>query len=597
VRSEKKIRSFWVIVILSLIVFLIDGLIPTGYAAWLLYFIPLLISSNERPGKIYYITVICTALIVVGTFVPEVSLPDSLQMINRVAGIVALWIVAVDISEKSRFARKLKEAEERLRHALNAAQMVAWEYDPATLKVTFSKNAEKVLDLPRKLENSNQGYNLIHPDDVERHRELVTNAIETGGSYVSIYRHVHGELIIWLEEHGRATINQAGKTTRLVGVVQNITERKQAELALSERTRELNAILSSVQDYVYILDRQGRFVFANKKLLDHWGMSAGQALGKSMHDLQYPAEVINTFMNGIRQVLQTGKTSTSITHYAGSSDTEGIYENILAPVYEKNSTIELVAGSSRDITDRMKAEEALQRRTEELGAVNHDLESFSYSVSHDLRNPLYTIGKFADFLLEDHVDCLDKNGREYLNRINEGVKKMTGLIDNILILFRLGRQEMHLENVDLSFRVQEYLLELMNLEPERKVELNIPEKIQAEADPRLIHLALENLLRNSWKFASGKAVTVIEFGVADQNGPAYYVRDNGIGFDMNNKEKLFQPFMRLHAEKEFEGTGIGLSIVQRVINRHGGKIWAVGEPGKGATFYFTLGKNNKKMLS
>jgi PAS domain S-box-containing protein len=532
---------------------------------------------------------------VVGTFVPVVSLPDSLQLINRVAGIVALWIVAIDISEKSRFARKLKEAEERLRHALNAARMVAWEYDPATLKVTLSENAEKVLDLAKKHENSNQGYNLIHPDDVERHRELVTKAIETGGSYVSVYRHVHDELIIWLEEHGRATIDQAGKTIRLAGVVQNITERKQAELALTERTRELNAILSSVQDYVYILDRQGRFVFANKKLLDLWGMSAGQALGKSMHDLQYSAEVIDTFMNGIRQVLQTGKTSTSITHYTGPSDTEGYFENILAPVFEKNTSIELVAGSSRNITDRLKAEEALQRRTEELAAVNHDLESFSYSVSHDLRNPLYTIGKFADFLLEDHVDCLDQNGRDYLHRINEGVKKMTGLIDNILILFRLSRQEMHLKNVDLSSRVLEYLMELRNLEPERKVEFTIPAKIHAKADPRLILLALENLLRNSWKFTSMKAVTLIEFGVADHNGPVYFVRDNGIGFDMKNKENLFQPFMRLHGEKEFGGTGIGLSIVQRVINRHGGKIWAVGEPEKGATFYFTLGKINKNI--
>jgi PAS domain S-box-containing protein len=265
-----------------------------------------------------------------------------------------------------------------------------------------------------------------------------------------------------------------------------------------------------------------------------------------------------------------------------------------------------MVGVNFDITERKQVESILHDRTQELAAANRDLESFSYSVSHDLRNPLHTIGSFAMFLLEDYADRLDEEGQDYIRRINSGVKKMQTLIDDMLSLSRIGRQEMKREKVDLSAIVFNYLQELKSMQPERHVELIIQEQVYAGADPRLIHLALENLLRNAWKFTSKKGKTRIEFGTVTSTSlgnrlsesrwpsgveahPVYFIRDNGQGFDQQFAEKIFEPFKRVHAEKEFSGTGVGLSIVKRVIVRHGGRVWAEGEVGKGATFYFTLG--------
>jgi light-regulated signal transduction histidine kinase (bacteriophytochrome) len=278
----------------------------------------------------------------------------------------------------------------------------------------------------------------------------------------------------------------------------------------------------------------------------------------------------------------------------------------LARIQAERSSRELLV----EVSQRKKTEEQLRRAFEELAAANRDLESFSYSVSHDLRNPLHTIGSFADFLMEDYADRLDEEGQDYVRRIDSGVKKMQALIDDMLSLSHIGRQEMKLENVDLSAIARNYLKELESTEPERKAEILVQDTIHADADPRLIHLALENLLRNAWKFTSKKEKTRIEFGTVSSTSLShqilkeqqlsevqvntdkhtiYFIRDNGAGFDMQFAQKIFEPFKRVHAEKEFTGTGVGLSIVQRVISRHGGWVWAEGEPGKGATFYFTLG--------
>jgi light-regulated signal transduction histidine kinase (bacteriophytochrome) len=243
-----------------------------------------------------------------------------------------------------------------------------------------------------------------------------------------------------------------------------------------------------------------------------------------------------------------------------------------------------------EIAERKKTEETLRITAQELAIANRELESFSYSVSHDLRNPLHTIGSFAVYLLEDYTDRLDEEGQDYLRRINDGVKKMQSIIDDMLSLSSIGRHEMNRETVNISAIVLNYLQELKGMQPDRTVEFFIQDNVNVRADPRLIHLALENLLRNAWKFTSKKDITRIEFGTTiKENQTVFFIRDNGEGFDMQFAEKIFEPFKRVHAEKEFGGTGVGLSIVQRVINRHGGSVWAEGEVGMGATFYFTLG--------
>jgi light-regulated signal transduction histidine kinase (bacteriophytochrome) len=243
----------------------------------------------------------------------------------------------------------------------------------------------------------------------------------------------------------------------------------------------------------------------------------------------------------------------------------------------------------RDITERKRTEEELKRYATELEAVNKELESFSYSVSHDLRAPLRTLDGFSEAVLSDYGDKLDETGRDYLNRIRKASQTMSELIDDILKLSRITRTEMHKAKVNLSNLAQSIVEELKANQPERQSQIFIAPEIWVNGDKQLLQVCLDNLLRNAWKFTGKCPEARIELGITEKNGKkVYYIQDNGVGFDMKYVEKLFEPFQRLHSDKEFPGIGVGLATVQRVINRHGGRIWAESEIGKGATFYFTL---------
>ncbi len=237
----------------------------------------------------------------------------------------------------------------------------------------------------------------------------------------------------------------------------------------------------------------------------------------------------------------------------------------------------------------LQLEERVDDRTSELKAVNEELQSFAYSVSHDLRAPLRSINGFSQALVEDYEDVLDATGKSFLQRIQKASGRMAQLIDDLLALSRVTRREIRVQEVDLSTMALESVQELRNIEPDRHVDVSVADKLIAYADPFLIQIVLNNLIGNAWKFCSGEPVGMIEVGRIDSNVERiFYVRDNGAGFDMQYADKLFGAFQRLHAASEFEGTGIGLATVQRIVNRHGGKAWAEAIVGDGATFYFTL---------
>jgi signal transduction histidine kinase len=234
-------------------------------------------------------------------------------------------------------------------------------------------------------------------------------------------------------------------------------------------------------------------------------------------------------------------------------------------------------------------ERRVQERTQELGAANADLEAFSYSVSHDLRAPLRAIDGFSRVLLSRYADRVDADGRHALERVRAGSERMGVLIDAMLGLSRLGRRPLELGDVDLSALAAEVVEELRAGEPERDVEVLIEPDVSAVGDKELLRVVLQNLLGNAFKFTSQQPHARVQFGRTEHaSQAAIFVRDNGVGFDMNYADRLFRPFDRLHSESEFSGTGIGLATVQRVIARHGGRVWAQGAIGDGATFYFTL---------
>lgn len=242
------------------------------------------------------------------------------------------------------------------------------------------------------------------------------------------------------------------------------------------------------------------------------------------------------------------------------------------------------------VEDGLELSRQITAHNAELEGTNRELESFIYSISHDLRAPLRSISSFASFLGKEYSDRLDDRARDYLGRISAGSAKMSRLIEDMLHLSKVSRQEVSREVVDLSSLACAAVSDLREAEPDRKVEVVIRDGLTALADPRLMGMVFFNLLGNAWKFTAKTENARIELGAGTEDGQTvYYLRDNGAGFDQEYAAKMFLPFHRLHSEDEFEGTGIGLAIVERIIQRHGGRVWAEGEPGKGATVFLTLG--------
>jgi signal transduction histidine kinase len=271
-------------------------------------------------------------------------------------------------------------------------------------------------------------------------------------------------------------------------------------------------------------------------------------------------------------------------------ETQRAVLNILDDFELEKSKVEVVNQQlEKEIEERKRVETRIQGVNLELVSSNKELEAFSYSVSHDLRAPLRGIDGFSLALLEDYAEKLDENGKDYLNRVRAATQRMGILIDDMLNLSRVTRAELKLEKTNLGAVARSVAVELQKTQPERRAEFRIEEGIEAFVDSHLMRIAFENLLGNAWKFTSKRDSTRIEFGgTQDNGGYTYYVRDNGAGFNPTYADRLFGAFQRLHDKSEFPGTGVGLATVQRIIHRHGGRIWAKSAVERGATFYFTL---------
>ncbi|HEX2667178.1 MAG TPA: ATP-binding protein [Gammaproteobacteria bacterium] len=250
---------------------------------------------------------------------------------------------------------------------------------------------------------------------------------------------------------------------------------------------------------------------------------------------------------------------------------------------------ELVSASFENLQRQAAAEQQLREKSRDLEAVNKELESFSYSVSHDLRGPLRSVTGFGKLLAKDYDDKLDEAGKTFLAYVTDGTQRIAMLVDALLDLSRVSRFPLKKESLDLSAMAGSVLEGLREKQPKRRCEVRIEPGLQAEADPQLMRIVLENLLGNAWKFTAKRAECRIEFGRTGEGGrEAFFVRDNGAGFEMAYADKLFTPFQRQHRQDEFEGAGVGLAAVQRILQRHGGRVWAEAVEGEGASFFFTV---------
>ncbi len=382
----------------------------------------------------------------------------------------------------------------------------------------------------------------------------------------------------------------SGAPTRTVPPDEFVAEFRESE----ERYK---AVVEQATEGILLVDvGTKRVLEANPAYQDLLGYAPEDIPALTLYDLvPYSREAMDCYVG---QVLERGS-------YISGERRHRRKDGSLVDVEVRANTIsyggcEAMCMVVRDITERKKAEEQIRRlneeleervrsRTAELQAANEELEAFGYSVSHDLRAPLRSMAGFSQMLIEDYGDGLDETGKDYLRRIQAASGRMGDLIDDLLYLSYVSRQHMRREKVDLSALARKVAEDLRRGQPGRQARFAIAEGLSVTGDAGLLKVALENLLGNAWKFTSKEPEALIEFGVAQRSGETvYYVRDNGVGFDEAYADKIFGPFQRLHGEDQFEGTGVGLATVARIVGRHTGSLWAESEVGKGATFYFTL---------
>ena len=355
---------------------------------------------------------------------------------------------------------------------------------------------------------------------------------------------------------------------------------------------QLDRFFTLSLDMLCIADTHGFFTRVSPSFTHTLGHTADELLTKPFLDFVHPDDRAATLaeMDKLRQGVPTIRFENRYRCKDGSY-------RWLAWKTQPDKDEGVLYASARDVTHRKQAEERitqlntdLQRQAAELAEANRELESFSYSVSHDLRAPLRSIDGFSQVLLEDCGDQLNDDGKNALKRVRKAATTMGELIDALLALSRVSRAELRAERVDLSALAATIAAELRESQPDRQVEFIIAPDLVVEADPRLLRAMLANLLSNAWKYTGQRAAARIEFGRTDTDGErVYFVRDNGVGFDMAYVGRLFGAFQRLHKQAEYAGTGIGLATVQRILHRHGGRAWAEAVPNEGATFYFTVG--------
>ncbi|MCC6614165.1 MAG: PAS domain S-box protein [Anaerolineae bacterium] len=507
--------------------------------------------------------------------------------------------VIEDITERIQAEAERHEAEARFARVLDTTAEGVITVDMNQRIILFNQSAERIFGYSAEEAMGQTLTMLLPPDVVSRHdrflREFADgDDIARGmGQRQRDLAAKHKDGTIFPIEASISKLTEKDQVILTV-FIRDITEKRQAEEALRESESRYHRIIDNMLEGFQILGQDWRYLYLNDAAARYGKMEKEALLDHTVTEM-YPG-IERTDMFASMQRCMTQRTSSIEEFEFGYPDgTSAWFQFSIQPVPEGISILSI------DITERKAAEAALlginealeQRvaeRTVQLQATNKELEAFSYSVSHDLRAPLRALDGFSQALLEDYEETLDEDGQEYLTLIRSESQRMGQLIDDLLDLSRLTRTDLNRAQVNLSDIAHEIAAELQRQAPSREVEFAIEDDLWSCADPHLMRILLQNLIGNAWKYSSKQARAHIQFGrQREQDEWVYFVRDDGVGFNMNYAHKLFGAFQRLHSMEEFEGTGIGLAIVQRIVHQHGGTVRAHGVVNEGATFYFTVG--------
>jgi PAS domain S-box-containing protein len=544
-------------------------------------------------------------------FTPSTVIPDTSHAVSTstlsIAGVSAVTLLVLSVAVLSsavgrRFSAqtfKLREHERRVLAITQTAPDAIVSADSQGHITYFNPAAERMFEYS-STEASGQPLTLLMPERFHSaHRAGLERFLATrearliGKSIELVGRRKSGNefpfslsLSVWESE---------GETS-FTGILRDISERKRAEEALRLSEERFSSAFEHAAIGMALVSSDGRWLKVNRALCKLLGYSSEELLAKRFQDITYPAD-LQADLEYVRQMLageiHAYQMEKRYFHKAGHI----VWALLSVSLVRDERGQELYFISQvQDITERKRVEDEIkdlngqmERQNTELIAINKELESFSYSVSHDLRAPLRAIDGFSLALLEDCDHKLEPAEKEHLQRVRGATANMGRLIDDMLNLARTARYELVRRKVDLSALAREIVSALHEAESERRVTSMIAPDLIVEGDRTLLRVVLENLLGNAWKFTSKQADAHLEFGVRSESGrTVYFVRDNGAGFDMRYADKLFGVFQRLHGGGEFPGSGVGLATVQRIVHRHGGRIWAESAVGEGATFYFVL---------
>ena len=515
---------------------------------------------------------------------------------------IAIIALNSDITARKHAEEELAETTVLLERTQQITKTGGWDYDLATGNLTWTDEVYRIYGLdrttdPPEVANAIAAYD---PDSAAMIEASFARLVADGEPYdleLGLVR-ADGERI-WVRTIGRPVIED-GHIVRVGGLIADITERKRAEQELAETTGLLERTqqISKTGGWEYDLVT-GKLTSTDEVYRIYGSDRRYGPVEPERAISAFDAESAPIISAALERLVADGEPS-DLEVGLIRADRQRIWVRVVGEAVIEGGRVVRVRGIIADVNDRRLVEEEIRTlnaeleqrvaaRTTELEQVNHELETFAYSVSHDLRAPLRAVDGFSKMLLDDYAEKLGEDGRHYLERARAGAVRMGTLIDEILNLSRLSRQRFEREPIDISALAREIVAELSSVEPDRHVEVEIEDGLIAEADRGLLQSVLQNLFGNAFKFTAKTKRARVRFGAGEQGGvPVYFVADNGAGFEMAHAKGLFRPFQRLHRESEFPGTGIGLATVVRAVHRHGGAIWARGAVNQGATLQFTL---------